>query len=249
MMNILLMEDEQPAAEKLIKGIGEFDKTITVHGPLRSVKESVRWLTTHPSPDLIVADIQLSDGISLDVFRTVNPSCPIIFATAYDEYLMEAFGHNSIDYLLKPVKQEKLEHALTKYLRLKQHFSANVAQFAVKYDAGDKKQRIVVKKGLDFLSIKTEDIAYFFTEHKLSFLVDKGGKRYIVDKPLSDLETDLDRKGFFRVNRKYLVRIAAVLRFSSHEKGKLTLELSPRPAEEVIVSQEKASEFKKWMGT
>jgi len=249
-MTILIMEDETPAAEKLATGIKRFDERATLVGPLRSVKESVSWFANNPMPDIVIADIQLTDGLSFEVFKKISVTCPVIFATAYDEYLLQALEHNSIDYLLKPFKQEKLEGALKKYLRLKQHFTANVAQFSRTYysESGARKDRIVVKKGIDFLSIKASDIAYFYTEHKIVFLVDNDGSRYIVDKPLAELEAELDAAKFFRVNRKFLVHINAIARFKSYEKGKILVELKPPTREEVSVSQENAASFKEWMG-
>ena len=249
-MTILIIEDERPAAEKLIHGIQRFDGFSVLVGPLRSVKESVSWFANNPMPDLVFADIQLTDGLSLDVFKKVSVTCPVIFATAYDEYLLEALEHNSIDYLLKPFKQEKLEGALNKYLRLKQHFTANVAEFARNYasHAGAAKSRIVVKKGIDFVSVKTDDVAYFYTEHKVVFLIGREGNRYIVDKPLAELEAELDKHTFFRVNRKFLVHVNAIQRFKSFEKGKILLELKPVVKEEVTISQENAASFREWMG-
>jgi len=250
-MKILIIEDEQPAAQKLIGGIRHLDETAEIFGPVRSVEEALRWLESNGEPDLIVADIQLTDGLSLEVFRNRPVLCPVIFATAYDQYLLEALEHNSIDYLMKPIRQEQLERALRKYGRLKEHFTSNVAQFLKEYfekrpEKG--RRRFVVKKGIDFVSVPVEEVAFFHTEHKVVFLVEQSGTRYIVDTSLSDLEEDLDKATFFRANRKFLVNITSVEKFKSLEKGKLVLETTPRAAEPIIVSQENAAEFKKWMG-
>jgi len=248
-MNILILEDEKPAAEKLIRGIKKFDLSVNIAGPLQSVSSAVQWLTENPAPDLIVADIQLTDGLSLDVFRKVTVSSPVIFATAFDSYLLEALEQNSIDYLLKPVKEEKLEGALRKYLRLKQHFSSNLPAFIEGYGARNgKRERIVVKKGIDFVSIKIDEVAFFYTEHKVTFLVDNAGSRYIIDEPLSQLEGELESSQFFRANRKFLISCRAVKKFKSYEKGKILVELVPATHEQVVVSQESAGEFKRWMG-
>jgi two-component system LytT family response regulator len=250
-MKILIIEDEQPAAEKLIQDIKRIDPTAQVNGPIRSVEEANRWLEENQPPDVIVADIQLTDGLSLEIFRNRTISCPVIFATAYDEYLLEALEHNGIDYLLKPIRREKLERALEKYTRLRNHFASNVSEFLNDYfeRAGSAvKRRIVVKKGLDFLSIPVEEVAYFHTEHKIVFLVEKSGNRYIVDSTLSDLEGQLDRSIFFRANRRFIVNITAVGKFKSLEKGKLLLETTPKSSEPIVVSQESAADFRKWMG-
>ncbi|MEX1137957.1 MAG: LytTR family DNA-binding domain-containing protein [Bacteroidota bacterium] len=249
-MRILLIEDEQPAAEKLMADIRRINARAEIEGPLRSVREILDWLESHPSPDLIVADIQLRDGTSLDAFRKQPVTCPVIFATAYDEYLLEVLEHNSIDYLLKPVHQDKLERALRKYMSLREHFVGNVGKALEEYfgKREGKRNRIAVRKGTEFISVPVEDIAFFHTEHKVVFLVDKSGSRHIVDRTLSDLETELDGGNFFRANRKFIVSIRSLKKFKPLEKGKILLDIHPPPGEQVIVSQESAAEFRKWAG-
>ncbi|MFA5835078.1 MAG: LytTR family DNA-binding domain-containing protein [Bacteroidota bacterium] len=248
-MKILIIEDERPASERLIAMILEFDHSIHILATLRSVQESIEWLSIHAAPDLILADIQLNDGLSLEIFKQQPVPSPLIFTTAFDEYLMKAFEFNSIDYLLKPLDKIKLFHALKKYQSLKQHFSGSfVSLFEQVRNNTPIKNRIVVKKGSDYITLKTEQIAYFYTEHKISFLIDIEGKRYIVDKSLSDIEHDLDDREFFRINRKYIANVDAIAKFKSQEKGKIVIEFSPPVSEEVIVSQENAAAFKKWIG-
>lgn len=248
-MNILIIEDEQPASDRLIAMVKEFDPSIHVVAVLRSVNESIDWLKHHSAPDLILADIQLGDGLSLEIFNQHTVLSPLIFTTAYDEYLLKAFEFNSIDYLLKPIDKNKLHRALTKYSSLQQHFSGNVLSLLQQlHNTIQYKERIVVKKGTDFVALNTEQIAYFFTEHKVSFLVDREGKRYLVDKPLAEIEAELDNKIFFRINRKYIAAIHSIVKFRSLDKGKLLLDLTPPVAEEVIVSQENSAAFKEWMG-
>ena len=237
MTTILILEDEKPAAERLIKGIRRFDASAAIAGPLSSVKEATAWFAAHPSPDLVVADIQLADGISFEAFQTISPACPVIFATAYDEYLLEAFQYNGIDYLLKPLKEEQLERALTKY----QFLEGRGKELT-------RKERFVVKKGIGFVSIKTEEIRYFFTEQKIVFLVDAAGGRYVVDKTLSVLEQELDPRTFFRLNRKFLVHIDAIRTFKPLDKGRILVELNPPTLEPAIVSQETGTAFRTWMG-
>lgn len=248
-MNILIIEDERPAAERLIAMVKEFDPEIRIAATLRSVKESLVWLSRHPEPDCILADIQLNDGLSLEIFEHHPVASPLIFTTAYDEYLLKAFAFNSIDYLLKPINKEKLFHALQKYRSLKQHFSVDLGSLAGhirnKTPIND---RLVVKKGTDFTAIRMEQVAYFYSEHKITFLIDTQGSRYIVDKPLSEIEITLDPSRFFRINRKFLANIDAVARFRPFEKGKVLVDLHPPVKEEVIVSQENASSFKVWVG-
>lgn len=249
-MRILILEDEQPAAEKLIGGIRTSEPDAEIFGPIRSVREGIAWLDGHPHPDLILADIQLTDGISFEVFRQRTVTCPIIFATAYDEYLIEALGHTSIDYLLKPIRQEALDRALKKYLRLREHFTGDIGSMLREYLGRDGKvrERIVVRKGIDFVSVPVEEVAYFHTQHKIVFLVDRSGSRSVVDKTLTELEQELDPARFFRANRKFIVHIRSLGRFKTLEKGKLLLEITPSPGEQIVVSQENAAAFRAWAG-
>lgn len=248
-MNILIIEDERPAGDRLIAMIREYDPSIRILATLRSVKDSVEWLSTHPAPDCILVDIQLNDGLSLDIFRRHPVTSPLIFTTAYDDYLLKAFAYNSIDYLLKPIDKAKLFHALQKYQSLQQHFSGNIASLADQIRQQTPiNDRIVVKKGSDYIALRSDQIAYFYSEHKITFLIDISGVRYIVDKPLADIESGMDKSRFFRINRKYLASIDSVARFRPFEKGKVLVDLLPPVKEEVIVSQENASSFKIWIG-
>lgn len=249
-MTIIIIEDERPAAERLTAMAREFDPEIRIAAVLRSLKEAAAWLSSHPAPDCILADIQLGDGLSLELFRSQRITAPVIFITAYDEYLMKAFAFNSIDYLLKPVDRAKLFRALTKYLTLREHFAGNITAMTEQWQQQRPvTDRLVVKKGTDHIVLRHDQIAYFYSEHKITFLMDVNGVRYIVDKPLAELEQTYTLPRFFRINRKYLAASAAVVRFRPFEKGKVLVELRPAPADDVIVSQENASDFKQWMGT
>ena len=202
-------------------------------------------------PDLIFMDIELTDGLSFTIFDACPITCPVIFTTAYDEYWQEAFEHNSIDYLLKPVRQEKLEAALKKYNVLQQHFSANLQQLLQwkQQDKTEFKKRFLVKRGADLLSIKAEDIAYFYATYKLVRLVSFSGDKYILDKSLADVEKETDPAHFYRINRKYLVHINAIKRMKAHQKGKLLVEVQPPVSEEIVISQENKGAFKQWIGS
>ncbi len=248
-MKIIIIEDEKPAFERLSNMVKKYDDLITISENLKSVKESIKWFNSNKQPDLILLDIQLSDGLSLDIFNHCKITCPVIFTTAYDEYILEAFSYNGIDYLLKPIKKDKLEAALEKYKNLKKHFTHN---FISLFDQLSKskqkyKERITVKSGTDFISIRIDEIAYFYTEYKLVFLIASSGKKYLVNKKLSELEEELNPSIFFRINRKYLVNINAITKFKSFFKGKLIVNLKPKVEEEIIISQEKASIFKEWI--
>ena len=250
-MKVLIVEDEKPAAEKLKKAIQKIDAKISVVATLGSIRETVIWLQKNLAPELIFMDIELTDGLSFKIFGQFPISCPVIFTTAYDEYWQEAFEYNSIDYLLKPIKQEKLESALKKYEQLKQYFTGNfkqLMQWQQQPQQQNNKKRYLVKKGNDYITIKTEDIAYFYATHKLVCMVEKEGQKFILDKSLADLEKELDTAMFYRVNRKFLVNINAIKKIKSYPKSKLQLELSPAIPEEIIVSQENTAAFKEWIG-
>ena len=250
-MKVIIIEDERPAAEKLLKAIQKADPSIEVAAVLNSVKTSVEWLQQNPLPDLLFMDIDLGDGLSFKIFDKINITSPVIFCTAYDEYWQEAFEHNSIDYLLKPVKQDKLEIALNKYDKLKQHFAASFQQLQQWHrhpaDSGYKR-RFLVKRGTDYISIKTEDIAYFYAAHKLVCMVDSRNQKFILDQSLAEIEKQVDPTQFYRVNRKYFVQQNAIKKIKSYPKSKLQLELEPPINEDIIISQENVAAFKEWMG-
>ena len=250
-MKVIIIEDERPAAEKLLKAIQKTDSSIEVTAILNSVKASVEWLQQNPLPELLFMDIDLGDGLSFKIFDKISITSPVIFCTAYDEYWQEAFEHNSIDYLLKPVKQDKLETALNKYDKLKQHFAASFQQLQQWHrhpaDSGYKR-RFLVKRGTDYISIKTEDIAYFYAAHKLVCMVDNRNQKFILDQSLADIEKQVDPEQFYRVNRKYFVQQNAIKKIKSFPKSKLQLELEPPINEDIIISQENVAAFKEWMG-
>ncbi|HEX7845554.1 MAG TPA: LytTR family DNA-binding domain-containing protein [Chitinophagaceae bacterium] len=250
-MKAIIIEDERPAAEKLLKAIQKANPSIEVQAVLNSIKASVEWLEQNNMPDLLFMDIELGDGLSFKIFDRVNITSPVIFCTAFDEYWQEAFEHSSIDYLLKPVKQEKLETALNKYDKLKQHFSNSFQQLQQwqQQPAGNGyKKRFLVKRGTDYISVKCDDIAYFYATHKLVCMVDSKGQKFILDQSLAEIEKQLDPSQFYRVNRKYLMNLTAIKKIKTYPKSKLQLEVDPTIAEEIIISQENVAAFKEWMG-
>lgn len=250
-MKVIIIEDEKPAAEKLQKAIQKVDSTINIVVVLHSIKASIDWLQQNPAPDLIFMDIELGDGLSFRIFDTINTTSPVIFCTAFDEYWQEAFEHNSIDYLLKPVKQDKLEIALKKYHKLKQHFTIHLQQlqqWRQQPAVSEYKKRFLVKRGTDYISVRTEDIAYFYATHKLVCMVDNKGQKFILDQSLADIEKQIDPSQFYRVNRKFLVQLPAIKKIKTYPKSKLLLEVEPTLDEEIIVSQENVSLFKEWIG-
>ncbi|MEP6724246.1 MAG: LytTR family DNA-binding domain-containing protein [Bacteroidota bacterium] len=250
-MKVIIIEDEKPAAEKLQKAIIQASKDISVEAVLGSVHAATEWLQQNQSPDLIFMDIALTDGLSFKIFENVTITCPVIFTTAFDEYWQEAFEHNSIDYLLKPVKQEKLETALQKFEKLKQFFTVNfqqLQQWRKQTDTASYKKRFLVKRGMDYITIRAEEVAYFYATHKLVCMVDNKGQKFILDKSLADLEKETDPAQFYRLNRKFLVNIQAIKKIKTWPKSKLLIEVNPPVNEEIIVSQENVSAFKEWVG-
>jgi DNA-binding LytR/AlgR family response regulator len=238
-MRIAIIEDEKPAARSLERALLLADPSMVILASLGSVAAAVAWLRTHSEPDLIFMDIALTDGLSFTIFDQHPLACPVIFTTAYDEYWQEAFEHNGIDYLLKPIRSEKLAATLAKYDSLRRHFKppAELAAF---------KRRHLLKTGSSYVSLKTEEIAYCYATHKQVCLVDVQGRRFILDKSLSDMEKELDPAQFFRINRKYTVHINAIRNIRSCGRGKLQVDLVPSVKDEILISSEQVPAFKQW---
>jgi DNA-binding LytR/AlgR family response regulator len=249
-MKVVIVEDEIPAVEKLRQTLLELPFSIEIIKELASLKEALTWFQNNSLPDLIFMDIELSDGLSFELIEKSAINCPVVFITAYDEYWQEAFEHNSIDYLLKPLKKERLQIALEKFDDLKEYFTSRY-QSLLAYNNGENgfKDRFLVKRGKDFLSIKTEDIAFFYATHKLVCLVNNLGVKYILDNSLSELEKQLNPQLFFRANRKYLLHKNAVGRITVLPKSKLSVEVTPLPPDQLIVSSDNSGAFKKWMAS
>ena len=247
-MKVIIIEDEIPAAKKLKKMLLESSYNIEIIKVLPSIAESLKWFQANELPELVFMDIELSDGLSLDLIKKANISCPIIFITAFDEYWQEAFEHNSIDYLLKPLKKERLETALNKFNELKDYFTSRY-QNLLNYRESEKKfkDRFLVKRGKEFASIKSDDIAFFYATHKLVCLVEKTGSKFILDTSLSEIEKQINPVSFFRINRKYLVQINSIKKISSLSKSKLLIEVMPTPPDELVISAENSGDFKIWM--
>lgn len=252
-MKVLIVEDERPASENLIEELQAIDDKIDVVAGCNSVDETVRWLSANPQPDLILMDIQLSDGLSFNIFKACDVTCPVIFTTAYDKYLTQAFQYSSIDYLLKPISQDRLKNAIKKYKALRNHFVGTqenqhvyLTDYLSQHDR--KRSRILVRKGIEFQTVRVEDTCYFFTEHKLIFLVDKENRKYMAEKNnLSELEEELDKSIFYRANRKYIINANYIKRFKPLERSKISVELTLPVNEEIIISQENSAAFKKWI--
>ena len=246
-MKVVIIEDEAPAAERLRRMLEGVDGGIEVVSVLDTVAGARFWLRSNPFPDLIFMDIQLSDGLSLDLVRTERIGCPVIYVTAYDEYWQEAFERNGIDYVLKPVKRERLERALGKFGELREFFQRRY-QDLLDYKENKFRNKFLVRRGTEYVSIGVEEIAFFHASHKLVCLVRKDGVKFILDHSLVEIEKQVDGGMFYRVNRKYLVNSAAIRKVSVLPKSKLLVEVAPEAKEELVVSSEGSRAFKKWLG-
>lgn len=252
MLNAVIIEDEKPAMEALVKTLSQVSIPVNVVARLGSIKESISYLTSQPEADIIFSDVQLADGLSFDIFSHAGVQVPVIFITGYDDYMMKAFENNGIDYLLKPVDKVSLEKALLKYNKLQEHFSHTTAHLPLenltRFINHRQKTRLLVKKGLENIALKLEDVVLIYTQNKLVYVTDCGTKKYVIDKTLNELESELDGKVFFRVNRQYIVNINYVKSFKSFEKVKLLLDISvPEINHSIVISQETAPVFRKWM--
>jgi two-component system LytT family response regulator len=250
-MKILLIEDEDPAAKRLQKMLKEIEPTAAVSDNIVSVASAIKWFAENPLPDLIISDIQLSDGLSFEIFKTVEILCPVIFTTAYDQYAIEAFKVNSIDYLLKPIKKEELANALEKYKNIKPAAPAidiNQLLKAFSNPAANYKQRFVVRYGEHIKTINIEEVAFFYTEDKVNFLTTKEGRRFAIDFNLDALESMLDPKTYFRINRQYIISIQSIAEMFAYSKSRVLIKLSPPAKHETVVSTERSAEFKLWLG-
>jgi len=251
MKKIIIIEDEQPAAKRLRKLVTALSAEIEILEVIDSVEDAVEWFENNPAPDLAFFDIQLADGISFSIFEKVEVKCPVIFTTAYDQYAIKAFKVNSIDYLLKPIDPDTLDKAWNKYLNLQSDsntdLSSIVAAFKEANQKKNYKERFLIKKGEQFKYLTINEVAYFISDDGLTFLIDKNGKRFIVDDKLDALENALDPRTFFRINRKLIISDSSVNKINAYFNSRLKLELSPTAKDEVIVARERVSTFKKWL--
>ena len=252
-MTILIIEDEEPAYKRLQKMLKEIEPGHTLLDQIVSVSSAVKWFKENDAPDLIISDIQLSDGISFEIFKQVDIKCPVIFTTAYDQYAIEAFKVNSIDYLLKPVKKDELEKAVTKFKALTPATAApaidiNKLLQSLQPAGTDYKKRFVVRYGEHIKTIDIEEVVYFYTEDKATFLCTKDARRFVVDFNLDTLDSMLDPKIFFRINRQYIISIHSIAEMFAYSKSRVLIKLNPPSKHETIVSTERSADFKLWLG-
>ncbi|MEO1049874.1 MAG: LytTR family DNA-binding domain-containing protein [Bacteroidota bacterium] len=249
-MNIVIIEDEKLAREKLQGLIKRYDEGIQVVANLDSVDSALCWLSENEAPDLIFVDIHLADGISFEIFEKIDVSVPVIFTTAYDQYAIKAFRLNSVDYLLKPIQFEDLERSFDKFKKLNnnsQSLDIGLLREALSIPQQQYKSRFITKVGENIQSINISDVSYFFTEFKGVFLMTWEAKKHLINYTLEQLENVLDPNQFFRLNRKYIVDVEAIEKMSSYHGGRLKVCLKDCSDDEIIVSREKVAELKKWL--
>ena len=244
MKKVLIIEDELLSAKRLKKMILDIDDTLEVDGPLQSVKDVVEYIQAHDDYDLVFSDIRLLDGDVFMAFQKVLPSSLVIFTTAYDEYAMQAIKSNGIDYLLKPIDEDELREAMKKVGNLTSSNGKlkSVIDKLVRY-----KERLLVYKGGDMVSLPVNDILYFYKDGRNMLVTTSSGEAYCLSVTIQDLESQLDPDKFFRLNRQYLVNIAALKKISPFFNSKLIVQLFHCSDRNIIVSKERAVLFKEWL--
>ena len=250
-MNVIIIEDEKPSARRLQRMLKVLD--IDAETMLHSVEESIEWFQNNEHPDLIFLDIQLSDGLSFEIFEAIEIKSAVIFTTAYDEYALKAFKLNSIDYLLKPIDDEDLQTAVEKYKgRLPQKQSVtldfnDIKNLLVNPIEREYKKRFSVKVGQHLKLINIEDIECIYSENKGTYAYTSEGRNYLLDATLDELEAELEPDIFFRVSRKFYVNINAIKDMVSYTNSRLQIKLRSYKEQEVIVARERVKDFKGWL--
>ncbi len=247
-MNVVIIEDEKPAAEKLFRLIHEVRPDVTVTKQLESVEESINWFMSNSPPGLVFMDIQLDDGICFEIFESVKLEVPIIFTTAYDEYAIKAFKVNSVDYLLKPIEKDALAGAFVKFQKTfgqtgsLTQIEQVIGQLSKKY-----KERFFIKVGSHYRSVAVNDILCFYVEGRATFVKTVGGKNYSLDYSLGQLQEKINPELFFRINRNYLVNMNTITDIVSYSTSRMKIKLINFENDDLIISRDKVSDFKKWM--
>jgi DNA-binding LytR/AlgR family response regulator len=251
-MKTIIIEDEEAAATRLKKILGEIAPDIELLAVLESIERSVEWLNSHPAPQLIFADIQLADGPSFEIFKKVKVTSPVIFITAFDTYALQAFRFNGIDYLLKPVKKPEVAQALEK-LKSYHHQTPPLGidyheiLSAISSKKPGYQKRLVIRIGQSIRTVEISDVAYFYTEDKIAFACLHDGKRLPLDFNLDELESILNPAEFFRINRQFIIYIKAIESMFTYSKSRIKVILKPHTDTETIVSSERSADFKEWL--
>jgi DNA-binding LytR/AlgR family response regulator len=251
-MKILIVEDEPLAAAQLAANIAVLKPGAQIVAVCDTVKSTVNWLKNNPPPDLSFFDIQLGDGLSFEIFEKIDFKQPVIFITAFNQYAIQAFKVNSIDYLLKPIDRNDLERALTKYKNLSQPKTSGITTQALEeiiasLKKKNYKERFLVKVGTHLRVVETCDILYFYSLQKGTYLKLNDGKDYLLDQSLEQVEELIDPSAFFRINRKYLVSLKSISDVISYSNSRLKLKVQNPIDDEFLVAREKVKDFKDWL--
>ena len=251
-MKVIIIEDEKAAVRNLKALLQEVKPEVEVEATLDSIAAVLDWFAMHSVPDMIFMDIHLADGSAFEIFGHVDITCPIIFTTAYDQYAIRAFTVNSIDYILKPVDEKRLLDAIVKYEALKgkdykqENYIGDLIQSLQKQEKSYRTRFLIA--GVDkFWALQVSDIAYFYSENKITFAVTKSGQEHIIDLSLTRLEEQLDPRRFFRANRQVIVCIDAIVHAAPYFNGRIILHVKPIHKDKITVSEEKVSSFKMWL--
>ena len=251
-MNIIIIEDEKPAARLLQRKIEKLG--LQVNTMLHSVEEAINWFQKNQHPDLIFLDIQLSDGLSFEIFEQIDIESAVIFTTAYDEYALRAFKLNSIDYLLKPIDEDDLEKAISKF---KNHYQKNavsnldfeaIKRMLVNPVEKEYKKRFSVKIGQQLKVISIDEIECFYSENKGTYIHTLENRDYLIDSTLEVLEAEINPKDFYRISRKFIVPLQSIKEIQVYSNSRLKIILPTYKDDEVIVARERVSDFKDWIG-
>lgn len=248
-MKALIIEDEKPASDKLVRLIKKVDPDLQIMGITESVEETVNWLNNNELPELIFMDIQLDDGLCFEIFENFQMDVPIIFTTAYNNYTLQAFKVNSIDYLLKPIQEEELALALKQVKKVKPEYDIeSQIKKAIQAIHKSHRNRFLIKIGPNFKSISVTDISYFFIEEKGTYLETNSGRSYSIDFTIDQLTQMVNPDHFYRINRACLVNINGITQLSAYSSSRLQLSIENHEKSELfVVSRDKVSDFKKWM--
>ena len=252
-MKIIIIEDEKLAAEQLEFLLKRYDTQIEILARLASVKSAIDWFAKHEHPDLAFFDIQLTDGSSFEIIEQIKVQCPIIFATAYQEYTLQAFKTNGIAYILKPYDWEEIQEAMEKYKQLELTFAQDknpnleILQQALTSMQKNYKERFLVKSGSQLMAIPTSEVSFFFHESKIVWIKTKQNKKFAVDYTLDQLESTLDPKSFYRINRKYIISFSCIQKVQAFSSNRLKIEALHGEKEDIVVSRDRVSGFKEWM--
>ena len=246
-MNVLIIEDEITAARRLKNLVKKINPDIEIVDQLDSIEGVLNWMETNELPDLIFMDIHLADGSSFEIFNHVKIEKPVIFTTAYDVYAIQAFQVNAVDYILKPIKEDKLKSALDKYQKYYKETKIDYQKVVQSLQKTNDEKRFLIRLGHSIRLVELKDVAYFYTKDKITFLVAKTGKRYPVDYSLEKLEEIANPKKFFRINRQFIINLDAINEMIAYSKSRVKIELNPPCDLETIVSTERSPVFKKWL--